>query len=171
MKASNITNNSFRALIEPHKSDYSTKQEKLASQVRVLLSNINPDDKKGRTYADYYNEDFGLDLYIKPVKENNSIDVLTYDKVSNSFEQLYNYKKIIPKESDFLMFAQHLKEDSRDFIEKIITYSVILLTFGLMFLFGNKSVGAQNIEKIKKIELIKPTKELENVASTFMKKI
>lgn len=170
MKVNNITNNSFKALLEPHRQEYSGRQEKLANRVREILTTKNPDNSN-YNYTDYFEEKFGLDLYIKPIKEDNSINILSYDKINNSFEHLYNYKNILPKESDFLAFSQYLKEDFREFIEKIITYTVIAFAFGLIFILGNKTNSTQNLEKIKKIEFVQNQKQLEKTTTTLIKNI
>lgn len=171
MKVNSITNNSFKALVEPNKKDYTSRQEKLASRVRDILNSTNKDDSKSRSYVDYYKEEFGLDLYIKPSKERKTIKVLSYDKSSDSFNCLTKYRNIIPKESDFLTFARYIKDDIEESFEKFLTFSVVALLVGLICLVNNKINPAQNAEKLKKMELVQNSNKLEKTADTLIKNV
>lgn len=171
MKINSIANNSFKALIEPNKEDYTKRQEKLAERVRTILNSSNIEDKKGRSYVDLYKEDFGLDLYIKPSKDNKAIDVLAHNNNDNSFEHLYNYKNILPKESDFLLFAKYIKEDLDDFLEKVLTIVVVTVFAGLAIWANNRTSATKQLEQLKKTELVQSQKNIDKPTATFIKNI
>lgn len=169
MNINSITSNSFKALLEPHKNNYTTRQEKLAGEVRQILASKVPDDDNGRTYLDLYKDVFGLDVFIRPNNEKNSIDVLSHDKSDESFELINNYKKSFrPKESHFYTYTRYLMDDARDFLEKVITFSLTALFFGLMILTANKKALPQNLEQIKKVEIAKTPKNLEKASAELI---
>lgn len=161
---------SFSGLLEPHKNTYTQRQEKLSNLVREMANTTCPDDKKGRSYMDYYKDEFGVDLYIKPDKEKNAIDLYGYNKKENSFDIIKRYKKgIKPKETDFKNFTYFLKEEIEERFEKILTYGIVWA-----MLIGAGIAGSQKQEELPaennhKIELVDNNIKQLEVSDTIIK--
>ena len=101
---------SFGMIEEPHKDFYTERQRKLANYVKDVVNLTNPEDKKGRSYADFLKEEHDLDLYIKARRDTNSIVLYSKNK-DDELDIIKNYKKgFKPKEADFVSYIEFLKE-------------------------------------------------------------
>lgn len=145
----------FGKLQEPHRNTYTSRQEKLAGQVREIANQTCPDDKKGRSYSDYYKDVFNLDLLIKPNNKTNSIELLAHNNSDDSFKSIKEYPKgIKPTETDFTLFTYALKDEEQDFREKIFTYATIGLMFLSACIAGGKNSAKPTLEDSIKTELV-----------------
>ena len=66
---------SFKQLLEPERSRYTQKQEKLATQVREIINNQNPNSKTPETVLQTFERELDLDLLILPSEHRKTIDV------------------------------------------------------------------------------------------------
>jgi len=158
LKNSTIYTNSnvkFGNLLEPNRASYTARQEKLANLVRDIAEKPCKDDRKNQSYKDYYKNEFGMDLYIKPNNKNNSIELYAHNSTENSFDIIHQYKKgIKPKETDFTAHIDYLKDEIHEHFEKAISYSIIGIMLILGILLGNKKSLTETSKNITKTELV-----------------
>ena len=65
----------FKQLSEPYKDKYTSKQERLASQVREIVNRQNPESKNSDTFIKSFENELDCDLLILPSKHRRKIDV------------------------------------------------------------------------------------------------
>ena len=172
MKIPGISNSSvtsFGKIIEPHKSSYTERQNKLANYVKDIVNLTYTEDKQGRSYVDYFENKHNLDFYLKPIRENNSLELYAYND-TEAPDLVKRYKKgFKPKESDLLDYIDFLHEKNLDFYDKAITFATcIFLFFGACFL-GYKTPEPTKLGKTIGKELVqKTTEKTDTIGSSYL---
>lgn len=159
---------SFGKIEEPHKDFYTERQRKLANYVKDVVNLTNPEDKKGRSYADFLKEEHDLDLYIKARRDTNSIVLYSKNK-DDELDIIKNYKKgFKPKEADFVSYIEFLKEEINAFRDKLAVFAVTALMFMGVAYLGNKGNSIQSIDRLAKKEFVQKAKDSINVSPNIL---
>ena len=134
------------------------------------------DDKKHRSYVDYLDYELGTDLFVKPNKVANNIELYTLNKRTEKKEIVKVYRKgFKPKEVDFTNLIDFIKDEISEFRTTFIMYGLVALLFVIMIAMGNKnSASEQNVKQAAK-ELIHNNnkgldKSITNVTKVLVKK-
>lgn len=142
----------FKQLSEPYKDKYTSKQERLASQVRDILNSQNPQSKNPETFLNSFENELGLDLLILPSKHRKKIEVYSQDKSSDYKDIIVTYspeKK--PNMQNFSDYLYYTKEEIKESNANFFAYLGLGLMAVCSLLFSNKMNSAVKIpEPIKK---------------------
>jgi hypothetical protein len=156
---------SFKKLLEPEVSKYSHKQETYAKELRNILNSPCFEDKKGRTWVEYFDKGFDSDILLLPNKNRNKLNIYALDK------ETY-YKDIVstcspvskPSEKMFSDYANYViekvKEENNEFIVKLA-----LFVLGIAMLFGIASKNNVSPSVVNKIKTEAQTKTMNTLSA------
>ena len=88
MQVNNINPMNFRAVYRDSSCKFNSKEQAIANDIESKLNQINPKDKKGRTYANYFKDKEGVDILITKEKvKSNAVDVIGIDGLNGQLEK------------------------------------------------------------------------------------
>lgn len=155
---------SFKKLIEPQSSKYSHKQEAYAKELRNILSGPCTEDKKGRTWIEYFDKSFDSDILFSPNKNRNKLSIYAVDKETGYNDIVATCspanKPCVELFSDYVNFVkEEIKVKNSEFIANLA-----LFTIGIAMLIGiaaKNNTSSNVVNKAKTEFQIKVLKPLE----------
>ena len=153
---------SFKKLLEPEVSKYSHKQETYAKELRNILNSPCFEDKKGRTWIEYFDKCFDSEILFLPNKNRNKLSIYAVDK-ETGYEDIVKTcspanKPCVELFSDYVNF---IKEETKVKNSEFIV-NLALFTIGIAMLIGlsvknNTSSNVVNKAKTEfQIKALKP---------------
>ena len=153
---------SFGKIVEPHKNSYSTRQYKLSKRIKEIANKPCPDDQKGRSYVDYFEQKYDGDLYILSDKETNTVNLYAKNSDGNMDIVKHYRKGRKPREIELTRQVEFFKDEARDFYDKLITYGMIAFLILGVLIIGNKNNLTQKTKEIVKQESVQKLPERVN---------
>lgn len=163
----------FQKLLEPHKQDYTLRQEKFAKSVRELASLKYPDDKKERSYLDYFDQECNIDLYIKPSKHINGIELNAYNRKTEEIDLISFHKQgFKPKEHHLANYIDYIKDEAKDFLNRVVLYTITALLFLAAAIYSAKTNPSKTTGKKITTEFVQKISPKINCSSIpFLNKL